>query len=1260
MALEAERLAVAEIIRRELGQANALTPEQARLFIRCLQHAWQVPPIRWAERESQEQLGDARRLLHAAEIFRELEGEGAASAIECYRRAGELFEWLARADDSLKSAAPLALLAAGAYQLGELPAMASSVLRQRTTRDQAADLEFDLVANQPEPDDDDAGDDEDDGAAARDAQRAFDPREGPEEVPEGASGRLYSAFFQADFDQVLRLTGDFWSRHPDLTTRRGSAHLLAEDAEDRVAWYLVVELVRAIGLASDALRRGDTPRLALAQSKFKGLKDLALRSASEDIWTLLSLLHATVDRFAAASLYPRMEQLAAAAPAMAPRLKTFAREQFARGRGVLWTSQIHGLEKLAQASSFALCTPTGSGKTLVANLALIKELLVAERDPGAAAPLALYLVPSRALAGEVEAKLTSELGRDLVVTGLYGGADWGITDYWLTADEPTVLIATVEKADALMRYLGPILLGRLKLLIIDEAHQVVADVDAQALANLADHGSRAMRLESLVSRILALKPEVIRIALTAVAGGAAAPVARWMEGQAEALPVGVNYRSTRQLVGSLEASKGQPGRIQLDLMNGMPLYVRGRDEAVYLPLRIPVMPPLSAVVRGSLDRFNQLHILWTALHLRDGGRRILISVAQEPEQTMRWFVEGLLEPGWIELAQFAEPVEPDAQRRYRETVAACIDYCGPDAYELALLRYGIATNHGQMPQRLRRLMTDLIDRRICAITVATATLTEGVNLPFDIIFLTALKRRSFDQDAVAPIVSPFTTSEFRNLAGRAGRPGAAEGVEGMTLVGLPQAPATTAPKQIETQRGQLRTMTQDYEGLLDRLAAEAAPGASVWSPLAVLLKLISHYLKTLFAIEPGDQMLNWLAVTMPEAVTATVGTSGKAPHAQLADSLDELDAVLLSAVEELAQGMAAAPDGATAEAFLRRLWSRSFAQVAAVQEAWLEQAFVHRGRNLVERLYPDADQRRRLYQFGYAPTIGRRFEVIAPAILAELIGAADYGVQAPAERLARFARLGELVRGQSGFGFRVRGTVGDQAILANWIGVLGWWMQDPAAVPPGPQLLRSWQRFVGDNLDFRLGVAIGAVVANAWSVGAAPLGALTPELATWRATTGLPWFGFWVRELLKWGTLDPFVAFCMAQGLAGTREQAAGRRPEFETYMRTQLPAPAAEDLIDPQWFLSWQRQLPRRDPAAPPAFNLATTLTGTDGARGRYGVLPVQTPGGATWYDAAGFALAHTVGGQVTRDAYRSDFELLTDGQARVERAFEWQGART
>ena len=54
-------------------------------------------------------------------------------------------------------------------------------------------------------------------------------------------------------------------------------------------------------------------------------------------------------------------------------------------------------------------------------------------------------------------------------------------------------------------------------------------------------------------------------------------------------------------------------------MNGRPLYIRGQDEPVYLPLRMPPMPLLPAVMRNSLNRFNCLSVLWTSLHLVDEG-----------------------------------------------------------------------------------------------------------------------------------------------------------------------------------------------------------------------------------------------------------------------------------------------------------------------------------------------------------------------------------------------------------------------------------------------------------------------------------------------------------------------------------------------------------------------------------------------------------------------------------------------------------------
>lgn len=1111
-------------------------------------------------------------------------------------------EWLTRADDKLDAFVPLELAAAASYQLGGLPAMASALLHRVTLTS---------------------------------------PGE-----------RLYARFLQGNFDGVLRAVASFWRRHLNITDREAPGRLLSEEGDDKLSWFFSVELVRVLGALAEALRSGNDERFSQAMRKLGSLDQLATRAFNDQASMFISLLYEVATAYGKASIYKPVRRLSEINPARLSRLESFARTQFSRGRGILWTSQLHGLSRLTGESSFALCTPTGSGKTLVANLALVKELLLrADTDP---ARLALYLVPSRALAGEVEAKLSSELGHDVIVTGLYGGADWGITDYWLTADRPTVLIATVEKADALMRYLGPLLSRRLCLLILDEAHQVVPEDDERTQADFAEHSCRSLRLESFVSRLLAQAPDIVRIALTAVAGGAALPVARWMEGREDAEAIGTRYRSTRQLIGMFQSNPGNAGRMLLELLNGRPLFVRGREEPVYIRLRTPPMPALPAYMRNSIYRFNELDVLWTSLHLVADNRRILISVAQQPEQTMGWYTEALALSTWSEAVQFVPPKSGRSRALYDEACAACIDYCGEQSYELALLKSGIATSHGQMPQRLRRLMTDLIDRGVCPITVATATLTEGVNLPFDIIFVTSLKRRSYDPVNNQPIIVPLSTAEFRNLAGRAGRPGASNSMEGITLIAIPRRVSSTAPGQIPTQRRQLEGLRRDYRILRQSLLAEELEQTDVNSPLALLLQGIAERAKELLDLE-GNEFLDWLETVAPLDVSDEAGLAGTSDEDRLADSVDELDGVLLSALEEIERLRTEELEGASAEAALVDLWRRSFSAYAATQEDWLEKAFVKRGQGILDHVYPDRDERARLYQYGFTPYVGRRFEAIAPDILEIIKAADDYGTAEPLDRLALFEQLGELLTDDRGFGFRVRQTETDREILENWTDVLKWWLQAPDAIGPEPAKLRAWQRFVSDNIEFRLGVAVGAVVARAWSDGAADA-IESPTLDAWKQTTGLPWFGFWLRELVRWGTLDPFVAFCLSQGLARTREEGGARRAEFEEWLRGEYDDVEPEDLIDPQFFLAWQRSLQEIDDAVSPAVRASAQLVGTTGERGVYRVIPVKRGQRVNWLDAAGYVLARSRQEDMPFRGrlHHQDFELhANNGHPYVTRVF-------
>ena len=86
-----------------------------------------------------------------------------------------------------------------------------------------------------------------------------------------------------------------------------------------------------------------------------------------------------------------------------------------------------------------------------------------------------------------------------------------------------------------MRFLGPLFVRRLTLVVIDEAHNIQFDgTDSDSWYT----ESRALRLESLGTRLLAhLEQNQSKVlALSAVASGTESTLARWVTGQENARP----------------------------------------------------------------------------------------------------------------------------------------------------------------------------------------------------------------------------------------------------------------------------------------------------------------------------------------------------------------------------------------------------------------------------------------------------------------------------------------------------------------------------------------------------------------------------------------------------------------------------------------------------------------------------------------------------------------------------------------------------
>jgi len=157
---------------------------------------------------------------------------------------------------------------------------------------------------------------------------------------------------------------------------------------------------------------------------------------------------------------------------------------------------------LTEGKNLVASVPTASGKTLIAELAMLSAIA----DGGTA----LYVVPLRALASEKAAEFErwEDLGFDVAVsTGNYEESG-----EWLASAD--VVVATSEKVDSLVRNGAP-WLENLRCVVADEVH-------------LVDDASRGPTLEVTLAKLRRINPGLQVVALSATVGNAD-EVADWLD-----------------------------------------------------------------------------------------------------------------------------------------------------------------------------------------------------------------------------------------------------------------------------------------------------------------------------------------------------------------------------------------------------------------------------------------------------------------------------------------------------------------------------------------------------------------------------------------------------------------------------------------------------------------------------------------------------------------------------------------------------------
>lgn len=154
--------------------------------------------------------------------------------------------------------------------------------------------------------------------------------------------------------------------------------------------------------------------------------------------------------------------------------------------------------------NLTIAIPTAAGKTLIAELCMLKAIL--EKNGHC-----LYIVPLRALASEKYEDFKTKYSPLGINVGIATG-DFDLPGNYLSKYQ--ILIATSEKVDSLLRFRAKWLTETLNVAVLDEIHFI-------------DDAGRGPTLEILISRLKQLNPKIQFLALSATIANAK-EIADWL------------------------------------------------------------------------------------------------------------------------------------------------------------------------------------------------------------------------------------------------------------------------------------------------------------------------------------------------------------------------------------------------------------------------------------------------------------------------------------------------------------------------------------------------------------------------------------------------------------------------------------------------------------------------------------------------------------------------------------------------------------
>jgi len=387
-----------------------------------------------------------------------------------------------------------------------------------------------------------------------------------------------------------------------------------------------------------------------------------------------------------------------------------------------WKSQKEALEAgLLGTDSLLVSMPTSAGKTRTVELAIHSALK--DNSDG----VCVYIVPSRALAVEVEENLASRLGpMGLAVSVLYGGYDFSPLDEQLLA-ENRIFVLTPEKLDLVIRQSDDFK-KKICLVVVDEAQEFGSPTPSR----------RTLQMELILSRILdlAAKNGARVLCLSAMISNRE-DFAQWISGEPENV-IHTEWQPTFRRYGVFQWLDYHIGRIWYP-----PIADEFPTESFYVPLLF-TKKDLSDGDKGRFEVAARISIFYS----RTGPTLVFT--------TTKPFVEKIVD----RLFNLFEANPPDTTAPRQEVASQCARILGENHKLVKAIKLGFCYHHADVPRNVRRILEKAIGDGSLTLIVSTTTLAQGVNLPIKNVVVHTLSLGNW-----------VSTTQFWNAAGRAGRAG---------------------------------------------------------------------------------------------------------------------------------------------------------------------------------------------------------------------------------------------------------------------------------------------------------------------------------------------------------------------------------------------------------------------------------------------------------------------------------------------------------